>query len=755
MKFRTVGEAGERSSAIRHWAVRHYLIALVAAALLPGIIGAGGLFYQEYLEGKGRLARDTIFTARALTQAVDAYLLQAQAIALALSTDDSLAKRDFRQFHKRASEVLLRTGIGNNVVLADAAGQQVVNIRKAYGEPLPRHSAPDVIRQVFATGRPVISDMRNGVVLRGPLINVDVPVFIDGKVAYVLSFAILPSQFGTIIEHQGLPKSWITAVFDSSGTIVARSHAADQFVGQKGTGEFIRRIHETREGAIETVTREGIPTFSVYSKSPTTNWSIGIGIPRQELAADLQRTLWRLAIGVVALLGVCCALALAAGRRIALSVQRLKLLAMELGQGKPALKPFYRIQEVEDIAQAMLDADGERRKAEEALRNKEQILRLALKAGRSGTFHWDVQTDENRWSDELLDLYGLRRGEFGGRSGDWLACLVPEDREGGAAAIYQSLSTGNFSLDFRIRRRNDGEIRWMAGRAQVLFDAERKPVRMLGINIDITDLKQAEREIHRLNTELEERVRERTAELAAANRELEGFTFAASHDLKGPLSRLESFSRLLESRYRDRLEGDGLLFIDFIRQNALRLNQLVDDLLSHARVAQQELGLQPIDVRETVNAIVREQAEGIRKHGAQVHLEVPPVAVLADPHLLQQVLVNLLENALKYSAHSSPPVIEIGGDSTNGRCRLWVRDNGIGFDMKYRERIFEIFRRLHAYNEIPGNGVGLALVRRAMERMGGNVWAESEPGQGAAFFLELHLAEAGDLAEEPARESLQ
>lgn len=728
---------------------------MVAAALLPGIIGAGGLFYQEYLEGKGRLTRDTILTARALTQAVDAYLLQAQAIALALSTDDSLAKHDFRQFHKRASEILFRTGIGNNVVLADAAGQQVANIRRAYGEPLPRHSAPDVIRQVFATGRSVISDMRNGVVLRGPLINIDVPVFIDGKVAYVLSLAILPSQFETIIEHQGLPKSWITAVFDSSGTIVARSHAAEQFVGQKGTGEFIQRIHETREGAIETVTREGIPTFSIYSKSPTTNWSIGIGIPRQELAADLQRTLRWLAIGVIALFGGGCALALATGRRIALSVQRLKLLAMELGQGKPALKPFYRIQEVEDIAQAMLDADGERRKAEEALRNKEQILRFALKAGHSGTFCWDVQTNETLWSDELLDLYGLRRDEFGGCSEDWLTCLVPEDREGGAAAIYQSLATGNFSLDFRIRRRNDGEVRWMAGRAQVLFDAERKPVRMLGINIDITDLKQAEREIHRLNTELEERVRERTAELAAANRELEGFTFAASHDLKGPLSRLESFSRLLESRYRDRLEGDGLLFIDFIRQNALRLTQLVDDLLSHARVAQQELGLQPIDVQETVNAIVLEQTEGIRKHGAQIHLDVPPVAVLADPHLLQQVLVNLLENALKYSAQSSPPVIEIGGDSTTGRCRLWVRDNGIGFDMKYRERIFEIFRRLHAYNEIPGNGVGLALVRRAMERMGGRVWAESEPSQGAAFFLELHLAEAGDLAEEQARGGLQ
>lgn len=251
------------------------------------------------------------------------------------------------------------------------------------------------------------------------------------------------------------------------------------------------------------------------------------------------------------------------------------------------------------------------------------------------------------------------------------------------------------------------------------------------------------REQARLRSEIDKRIlienelRQVNAALEKANQELEGVSFAISHDLKGPLGRINSFSALLEQNYRDRLAGDGLLFLNFICQNSTRLMQLVDDLLSHARVTQQVQEPRPVDVVQLARAVLQEHASEIAEKEAVVKLELPPAEVLGDRHALVQAVGNLVENALKYSDPGRTPVIEIGGRASEGRYLLWVRDNGIGFDMAYHDKIFEIFRRLHAYNEYEGSGIGLALVKRAVERMNGKVWAESEPGKGASFFLDL------------------
>jgi light-regulated signal transduction histidine kinase (bacteriophytochrome) len=256
---------------------------------------------------------------------------------------------------------------------------------------------------------------------------------------------------------------------------------------------------------------------------------------------------------------------------------------------------------------------------------------------------------------------------------------------------------------------------------------------------DITDRKQAEKERELLTADLERRVEERTSELKAANQELENFTFATSHDLKGPLGRINSFATLLERNYRDRLEGDGLVFLELIRQNAMRLTQLVDDLLNYSRISQQRLDLQAIDVAKAVQAIVQDKAGDLQGSKAEIQIDLPQMTVLADPLAFQQALGNLVENALKYSSQAAQPHIEISGAVVGNRVQIRVIDNGIGFDMKYHDRIFEIFKRLHTQSEYTGSGVGLALVKRAVERMGGRIWAESAPGQGASFFLELQI----------------
>lgn len=235
---------------------------------------------------------------------------------------------------------------------------------------------------------------------------------------------------------------------------------------------------------------------------------------------------------------------------------------------------------------------------------------------------------------------------------------------------------------------------------------------------------------------LEERVRQRTGELEAKNRELETFSYSVSHDLKTPLRGIDGYSRLLQSDYASKLDEEGRTFLTNIRQGVNRMSQLIDDLLAYTHLERREITSTQIEARELIEKIIAEhQKEPQNKVTFQ--LELPDLSVHADRESLAQALRNLIDNAVKFSCHVSEPRVEIGGWEDRKNCVLWVRDNGIGFDMKYADRIFEIFNRLNRDEEYPGTGVGLALVRKAMERMGGHVWAESFPGQGATFYLEV------------------
>lgn len=264
-----------------------------------------------------------------------------------------------------------------------------------------------------------------------------------------------------------------------------------------------------------------------------------------------------------------------------------------------------------------------------------------------------------------------------------------------------------------------------------------QPEHFVAVFDNITARKQAQQALEANQLRLAEEVALRTAELSNANRELQAFTYAASHDLKSPLRGISCFAELLERHYCDRLDGEGRGFVTYIRQCATRMADLIDNLLAYAKMEQRFGAFQPINLRSVVRDVLAERKEEIRRRGAEIKVNLPAAMVLANPDGLAQVLRNLIDNALKYASHATPPVIEIGGEVSDNRYRFWVRDNGIGFDMAYHDRIFEIFRRLHTYEEYHGSGVGLALVKKAMDRMGGQVWAESAPGQGATFFVEL------------------
>jgi PAS domain S-box-containing protein len=371
----------------------------------------------------------------------------------------------------------------------------------------------------------------------------------------------------------------------------------------------------------------------------------------------------------------------------------------------------------------------ERSRAEAALRISEEGLRLALGASGSGTFDWDVKTNTNHWSDELLTLYGMSREQFGGRYEDWLECVVPEDREGAATAMRIALETGSFNLEFRIRRRDTEEVRWMDGRGRLTFDAAGKPERMVGLNMDVTPRKK-----------IEEALRE-------ADRRKDEFLGMLSHELRNPLAPIRNALYILD---RAAPNGEQARRAKEIANRQLaHMTRLVDDLLDVTRIARGKIELRRADI--DLAALAYRTAEDHRaimhdrRLGLEVQLPTEPVIVNADNTRIAQVLGNLLHNAAKFTPAGGRITLAIAAE--RDRAVIRVRDTGPGIASDVLPTIFEPFtqaKQTLARSE-GGLGLGLALVKGIVATHGGEVRAYS-PGQGhgTEFVVTLPLARSRD-----------
>jgi signal transduction histidine kinase len=235
---------------------------------------------------------------------------------------------------------------------------------------------------------------------------------------------------------------------------------------------------------------------------------------------------------------------------------------------------------------------------------------------------------------------------------------------------------------------------------------------------------------------LEQTLQQRTAALEAANRELEAFNYSVAHDLRAPLRGIDSFSQLLIERYSHRLDNEGLAYLNRVRTAASRMSQLIDALLSLARVGRSQLQPLDLDFSQLVQSVTSELAAANPDRNVPMII-APGMRAYADPRLLRIVVANLLENAWKFTARRQRPAIEVGPVQNTALPTYYVRDNGAGFDPAYASRLFGAFQRLHPDREFPGTGIGLAIVQRVIARHGGTVWADSRPDQGATFYFTL------------------
>lgn len=433
------------------------------------------------------------------------------------------------------------------------------------------------------------------------------------------------------------------------------------------------------------------------------------------------------------------------------------LLLEEFGVTEPARAPTESTLLVEQFILVLLvllfllerfsltlyDALGDSARREAALarevaerRQAEARLALAMQVARIATYELDPETLEVTGSHGLPLLFGLPPRGGKRPRGEYLERVHPEDRPIVEANVDQLRTrTGENRQDFRVLLR-DGEVRWLSGISRNARLPDGRPGPIIGVVIDTTEIMSAQIALQQMNETLEGRVEERTRRLQSAYAELEAFTYSASHDLRAPLRGIDGFTQALLDDYGPQLDETARGYLRRVRAAAVRMGDIIDDLLRLSYISRTELKIVPVDLAALARRVHAEFEE--REPERRVALEVRGEATVpADEKLLTIVMENLIGNAWKFTRHREAPAIEVEVERAGDEWRVAVTDNGAGFDMEFAEKMFSPFTRLHRPEEFEGTGIGLALVQRIVRRHGGSVGAQGAPGEGATVTFTL------------------
>ncbi len=366
----------------------------------------------------------------------------------------------------------------------------------------------------------------------------------------------------------------------------------------------------------------------------------------------------------------------------------------------------------------------DRIRAEKSLKDSEEKLEIALESGHIGIWERNLQNDEVSWDERMERIFGIDRGTFGGNNEAFEDLIDEEDLAHFRKAIDQSLETGSLAETvFRTRSEKDNS-KYISTQAVVNKDSAGTPVSITGICFDVTGMKKgAENAIVRLNEEL-----------LRSNKELENFAYIASHDLQEPLRMVSSFTQMLEQRYGDKLDKDAREYIRFAVDGAKRMYDLLNGLLAYSRIQTKGHKFVKVNMSEVFEKVINNLSLRIQEKNAIITKSSLPV-IFADENQMIQLLQNLFENGIKFSQGN--PKIQLSSGAENNQFLFSVKDEGMGIDPQYFERIFKIFQRLMPKEDFEGTGIGLAICRRIVERHEGKIWVESEPGKGSTFYFTI------------------
>lgn len=647
-----------------------------------------------------------------------------------------------------------------------------------------------VLREVLASGRFAVSrpamdriDKRWSVAAVQPVVGE------DGAVAGTVSMSIDLVDWRAFPATADMPEDTVVSVI-SGGVVIARSAEAEAWIGRDvSSGEVMQVVRAQKRGVVRARGTAEVDRIWGFRPVPGTDWTVLAGMRTEHVLGPVRERSLRMALAVALLVGAVLLLAAALARRLALPVDRIAETLRLRAEGRNALRiPVSGPREIAAVAQELNRNIEEREHAESRLKSTQQLFAALSEINetivrvheREALFREVCRIGVERMgflvaSIALVDGAQQRivpRTYAGSGSGFLAGFSYPLDPADPLAATVTSTavrdrraSVANDAdadprkeaarpIRARIGSRSTAAFPLFEGGEVIgaltvhsattgFFDA---PVVELLTRMadDISfalDKLAEQRQLDALRRELEERVGRRTAELEAANEELEAFSYSVSHDLRAPVRHVDGFTRLLEKELKP-ASGKAAHYLGTIAAAGRRMGALIDDLLALSRTGRQALNQRRVDLTALVRELIAEAAPEVGKRKVEWTVGALP-DVSADPALLRIVLQNLLSNALKYTRPRPVARIAIAARAVEGATvEISVRDNGVGFDPRFKEKLFGVFQRLHSDEEFEGTGIGLATARRIVHRHGQRIWGEGEPDKGAAFMFTLASTEA-------------
>jgi signal transduction histidine kinase/CheY-like chemotaxis protein len=616
-------DRGEPKYVARLPTIRSQIYSLVWACALPAILGFALLTNNFVVRERTTIEQDTLITARALIQAVDRDLHTGITVAMALANSPSIDTGDFAAFYRQATEVLRPEFPGYNFVLHDRASVQLLNTGRPYGTIYPDPISAPRIAEVFRTGKPLISNLFHAGALQRPLAAIHVPVLRNGEVIYVVSVAFVPERLGQVLREQRLPANRVAAIFDANGVFVARTHDPEKYVGRPVSSDLLARYRLRAEDAIEATTVEGIPVFSMYSRSAQSGWSVVIGVPRTDVYLEMLDSIKWIMAFLAVLTAAGFGVAWHFARSIERSVRALATMAMTLG-GKP--------------------------------------------------------------------------------------------REDSTA-----------------------------------------PATFLEAAQALDTLQTVESELLRYRHHLENLIEHRTRQLESAMREAQAanaakdvFVANMSHELRTPMNAVLGVAHLLGGTG---VSPEQARYLDMIRTSGQSLLGILNDILdlSKMQAGKVELHPAPFQLDDVLHAVATIMSVSAGDKDLELAIGVEPDvprALVGDALRLQQVLVNLTGNAIKFTERGeiALQVARLPAPGGATVLRFAVRDTGIGLSDEQMARLFSPFTQadLSTTRRFGGTGLGLTISKGLVELMQGSIEAHSVPGEGSEFRFIVPLGASGD-----------
>jgi PAS domain S-box-containing protein len=688
------------------------LLLLLAAGVALCVFFFNHFYAEAKLQAIKRLTDEQLIHARQAARGIEEYVATWTGILTSLSrmqevvAVDADGKRYMELFYDAHQQQI------RSVTRMDEKGTILFTVphRETIGSNLSRQKH---VQEILTHHKPVVSDVFKAV--QGfDAVALHVPVFegavFKGTVAIVINFQSLAQRYLEVIRVGETGYAWVVSrdgtelycpvpghtgrsVIDTCREFPSILAMADDMLqGKSGVTTYV--FDKVGDRTVTPVKKHAV-YLPIHLGN--TFWSIVVASSEEEVLSSLSSFRNRLLLVM--------GLALLAGVTFCLVSAKAWLIVRE---------------------------EKSRRQAEEELRASEWRYRYLFEQNPAPMLIYERGTLQLLAVNEAFSHhYGYDGHEALGLR---LTDLYPEEERERIADVAARLN-GHANVGEWHHRRKDGSTMTIVATSHDLTYKEKSA--RIAVITDITERKLAEEEIHRLNAELEQRVLQRTAQLEAANRELEAFSYSVSHDLRAPLRAIDGFSRVLLEDHAERLDAEARAFLDRVRRAVQRMGTLIDDLLQLSRVTRTEIRATTVDLTRLAGEIVAELRAATPERLVDVEIG-PGIQARGDAPLLRIVLANLIGNAWKFTARTPQARIAFGVARADGGDAYFVRDNGAGFDMQYAGRLFGAFQRLHSEREFPGTGVGLATVARIVHRHQGTIWAESQPGDGATFYFTLH-----------------